>query len=75
MADHLYALMTEGAAFPRDPSKIVVGTSSTSAAVMEFRITDGACTAEEAYAYLEWLADLFCTRNSQVIASGTLKSP
>lgn len=75
MADHFYSIATEGAAFPRDPSKITVGTSSTGGNVMEFRVTDGAVTAEEAYAFLEWLADLFATRAAQTIAAGTLKSP
>lgn len=75
MADHFYSIATEGAAFPRDPSKITVGTSSTTTNVIELRVTDAAVSAQEVYAFTEWLADLFATRNSQVIVAGTLKSP
>lgn len=73
MADHFYSIATAGAAFPRDPSKITVGTSSTSGNPIELRITDGQLTPEEGYAFVEWMADLLATKNAQVIATGTLK--
>lgn len=73
MADHFYSIATEGAAFPRNPSAITVGTSGTSGNPIEVRITDGAMTAEESYAFLEWMADLLAVRDFQVIAAGTLK--
>jgi len=73
LADHFYSIATEGAAFPRDPSKITVATSTTSAAPIEVRITDGAISAEESYAFLEWMSDLLAVRDVQVIVAGTLK--
>ena len=72
MADHFYSIATVGAAFPRDPSKITVATSAQTSNPIELRITDGALTAQEAYAFTEWLADLLAARDHQVIASATM---
>ena len=68
MADHFYSIATVGAAFPRDPSKITVATSAQSSNPIELRITDGAMTRQEAYAFAEWLADLLAVPDPQVIS-------
>jgi hypothetical protein len=74
MADHFYSVAAEGQTMLRDPSLIVVGTSATGANPIELRVTDGALTHREVYAFLEYLADLFVrTESNQKIAAGTLK--
>lgn len=73
MADHFYSVAGASQTGVRDPSKIVVGTSLTSANPIELRVTDGALTARQVYNYLEYLADLFARReSSQVVVAGTL---
>lgn len=73
MADHFYSIPGVGQGLLRSPGLIVVGTSETAGNPIELRVTDGAMTARQVYAYLEYLADLFATRESgQVIVAGTL---
>lgn len=74
MADHYYSLALGGEATFRNPANITVGTSATGGNVMEFRITDGQCTPQQAYDFLEWLADLFAVKDQIVIVAATLKS-
>lgn len=71
MSDTFYA-GNPGEAFVRDPTKITVGASTSAAQKLELRVTDGGCTAEQVYAFLERLADYFATRNAAVIVAGTL---
>ena len=73
MADHFYSFATESLVGSRTRSNVTVGTSSTSGNPIEVRVTDAALTAKDVYRALEQLADLFATRDAQVIAAGSLK--
>jgi hypothetical protein len=51
---------------------ITVGAATAGGSALELRVTDDAVTAEQAYQFLEKLADYFATRNQAVIPAGTL---
>jgi fructose-1-phosphate kinase PfkB-like protein len=72
MADHYYSFAAESQVGTRTRSNVVVNTS-TQTSNIELRVTDGQVTAKDVYRALERLADLFATRDAQVIAAGSLK--
>lgn len=72
MADHFYSIPAGGEAISRTPGNIVVATAAQSGNPIELRVTDGAMTGQQVYQFVEWLADLFATRNVQVIVPGTV---
>lgn len=72
MSDTFYSFATAGTPLQRQRSDITVGASTAAAAPIEVRVTDGALTSRQVYAALEYLADLFATRDGQVIPTGTL---
>lgn len=71
MADTFYSTKI-GDVFIYASHSVVVGSSATSANPIEVRVTDGACTAEQVYQFLEKLADYISTRNSGVVPVDTL---
>lgn len=71
MADHFYAI-SPGASVQRQTANVTVGTTSSSGVAIELRVTDGACRADQVYDALEFLADLFATKNVAVVVPGTL---
>ncbi len=71
MADHFYSI-PPGEVFNYETDTVTVGAATAGGSVLEFRITDGAVTAEQAYQFLERLADYFATRNQAVVVAGTL---
>jgi hypothetical protein len=73
MADHFYSFNKESLVGTRTRSNVTVATSSTSGDPIEVRVTDGQLTAKDVYRALERLADLFASRDAQVVASGSLK--
>lgn len=60
---HVTALNTAYTAFLAD---------TVAGAPVELRVTDQAMTSREVYQFCEYLADLFATRDAQVIPTGTL---
>lgn len=66
MADHYFAIKP-GEAVLRETDKVTVGTSSASTVGIELRVTDGAASRTQVYNALEYLADLFATKNLAVI--------
>lgn len=73
MADHFYSVANAAATKQRKRADITVGTSATGGNPIELRVTDGALSAENVYQFCEYLADLFATRDFQVVAAGTVK--
>lgn len=71
MSDTFYA-MHKGEVFEYQTVTVTVGASSASTLPLELRVTDGQCTAEQVYQFLEKLADYFASRNEAVIVAGTL---
>ena len=73
MADKFYSIVARGQGKERKAHNIVVGTTSTGANPIELRITTGAISRSDAYAFVEWLSDMLAhPENNQVIAAGTL---
>jgi hypothetical protein len=72
MADHFYSVSSVGKALRRQRSDITVATSAQSSNPIELRVTDGAVSSRQLYAFCEYLADLAAARDAQVIPGGTL---
>jgi hypothetical protein len=73
MADKFYSIVARGQGKERKAHNIVVGTTSTGANPIELRITTGAMSRSDVYAFLEWMSDLVVSLEAnQVIAAGTL---
>lgn len=71
MADHYFSMLPGETGF-RQTSKVTVDTSSTAGSKIELRITDGGASRTQVYNALEYLADLFATKNLAVIPTGML---
>lgn len=74
MANHFYSVVAPAQTMEHKKHNIVVGTATVGANVIEVRIVDGALTAQQAREFLRWMANLIATRDTQVIATGTLKT-
>jgi hypothetical protein len=74
MADHYYAVAAPAQAMRRQKGDILVGTSGTAGTnPIELRVQDGAVmTARQVYDFCEYMADLFATKDPQVIVPGTV---
>lgn len=71
MADHFFAANPgEGSMYRTDT--ITVGVASSAAQKLELRVTDGSCTAEQVYFFLEKLAGYFAARNKGVVPTDML---
>lgn len=71
MSDHYFSIKP-GEATQRKTASVTVDTSTTAGSSIELRVTDGAVTAKQVYDALEWLADLFASRNTAVIPTDML---
>ena len=74
MADHYYAVAAPSQASRRVKHDVLVGTSSTAGTnPIELRVQDGAVmTARQAHAFCRYMADLFATKDPQVVVPGTV---
>ncbi len=72
MANHFYSLAAPSQTTQRNRADWTVGTSSVGGTVMfEVNIEDNTLQARQIAAALDYLADLFRTRDAQVVAPGT----
>ena len=71
MADTFYSI-PPGEVFNYETDTVTVGAATAAGSVLEFRVTNATVTAEQAYEFLERLANYFATRNQAVIVAGTL---